>query len=244
MCILTLFILGWITLSEYPDLWESVKILYVHIHVWTFVLSSWDTVSECTCASMCACVFMHAFMYICAYVCLNILYPCVDHSMCMYVCNVHAYLSACIVCLHLFIYSCMHAWQFIFLDQSTCDNTCATNLQNSAYLCLLTSMHTMSIAYGLQQMCVHTYFIFPEILHTYISLHIRAWSLQYMAPEIVLNKGHGKEVDWWSLGVLVYEVTQPCCTSTHMYAHSDVYMYMYAYTCELWANWPLYLHTH
>lgn len=28
----------------------------------------------------------------------------------------------------------------------------------------------------------------------------------YLAPEIILNKGHGKPVDWWALGVLVYEM--------------------------------------
>ena len=28
----------------------------------------------------------------------------------------------------------------------------------------------------------------------------------YLAPEIILNKGHGKPVDWWSLGILVYEM--------------------------------------
>jgi p70 ribosomal S6 kinase len=27
-----------------------------------------------------------------------------------------------------------------------------------------------------------------------------------MAPEILLNKGHGKEADWWSLGILAYEM--------------------------------------
>lgn len=28
----------------------------------------------------------------------------------------------------------------------------------------------------------------------------------YLAPEIILNKGHGKPVDWWALGVLIYEM--------------------------------------
>lgn len=28
---------------------------------------------------------------------------------------------------------------------------------------------------------------------------------EYMAPEIILNKGHGIFVDWWSFGVLIYE---------------------------------------
>lgn len=30
---------------------------------------------------------------------------------------------------------------------------------------------------------------------------------EYMAPEIILGKGHGIGVDWWALGVLVYEMT-------------------------------------
>ncbi len=29
---------------------------------------------------------------------------------------------------------------------------------------------------------------------------------EYIAPEVLLNKGHSKPVDWWTLGILVYEM--------------------------------------
>jgi len=29
---------------------------------------------------------------------------------------------------------------------------------------------------------------------------------EYLAPEVLLNKGHGKGVDWWTLGILMYEM--------------------------------------
>ena len=29
---------------------------------------------------------------------------------------------------------------------------------------------------------------------------------EYLAPEILLQKWHGKPVDWWCLGILIYEM--------------------------------------
>lgn len=31
-------------------------------------------------------------------------------------------------------------------------------------------------------------------------------TVEYMAPEIVLGKGHDKAADWWSVGILLYEM--------------------------------------
>ena len=29
---------------------------------------------------------------------------------------------------------------------------------------------------------------------------------EYLAPELVIGKGHNREVDWWAFGCLIYEL--------------------------------------
>ncbi|WOG95711.1 hypothetical protein DCAR_0415038 [Daucus carota subsp. sativus] len=30
--------------------------------------------------------------------------------------------------------------------------------------------------------------------------------MEYMSPEIILGKGHDKAADWWSVGILLFEM--------------------------------------
>ena len=49
---------------------------------------------------------------------------------------------------------------------------------------------------------------------------------EYLAPEILLNKGHGKPVDWWTFGVLLYEMIAGIDTFFFNYLFFIMYFYI------------------
>jgi len=53
--------------------------------------------------------------------------------------------------------------------------------------------------------CVH---LSSPISHLSRLISYRTYfcTAEYLAPEIIQSKGHGRAVDWWALGVLIYEM--------------------------------------
>ena len=49
-----------------------------------------------------------------------------------------------------------------------------------------------------------------KLLNAHLPVDFKTYTLcgtpEYIAPEVLLNKGHGKGVDWWTLGILIYEM--------------------------------------
>jgi len=59
---------------------------------------------------------------------------------------------------------------------------------------------------------------------------------EYMAPEIILNQGHGKTVDFWSLGVFLYELF--CAVTPFAVEESTMSTYDHVVKCQSYLAFP------
>uniref|UniRef100_S4RHR0 Protein kinase domain-containing protein n=1 Tax=Petromyzon marinus TaxID=7757 RepID=S4RHR0_PETMA len=80
--------------------------------------------------------------------------------------------------------------------------------------CALAYLHSRTVVY--RDLKAETLYMFTslrlDITDWHVSKEIKArtWTMcgtpEYLAPEIIQSKGYGKGVDWWALGVLIFEM--------------------------------------
>ena len=54
--------------------------------------------------------------------------------------------------------------------------------------------------------CKLTDFGFAKVIEPGQRTYTLCGTPEYIAPEVLLNKGHGRAVDWWTLGILIFEM--------------------------------------
>lgn len=75
-----------------------------------------------------------------------------------------------------------------------------------------------------------TDFGFIKEVPSYLRTYTICGTPEYIAPEILLNKGHGAPVDWWCLGILMYELT---IGVTPFYSEDPVKIYDKITKCKI-----------
>ncbi len=62
---------------------------------------------------------------------------------------------------------------------------------------------------------------------------------EYIAPEVILRQGYGKPVDWWAMGVILYEFIIGCVpffgeTPEELFAHTvnGIHIFLCLYVNE------------
>lgn len=91
-------------------------------------------------------------------------------------------------------------------------NTQSTTRHLIFVSCLETSNagHSFMYEFTHQFICRHRRYICYAFSMSYSYTQI---TIEYLAPEVIKGSGHTSTVDWWTLGILVYEMIVRICAS-------------------------------
>lgn len=61
---------------------------------------------------------------------------------------------------------------------------------------------------------------------------------EYIAPEVILRQGYGKPVDWWAMGIILYEFLVGCVP---FFGDTPEELFGQVVSGTSWNEWILYL---
>jgi p70 ribosomal S6 kinase len=109
---------------------------------------------------------------------------------------------------------------FTFILSPVCVCVCVCRDLKPENIMLNSAGHVVLTDFGLSK----------ESLYGDATTHTFCGTVEYMAPEILQKTGHGKSVDWWSLGTLMYDMLTGAVSAT-VNPHSLEPSYIY--TCTM-----------
>jgi protein kinase A len=155
-------------------------------------------------------VYVHIYLFICTYICIyTYIYIDIQYlHIYVYSSGIHDVQARFYACIYIFI--CMYINMYIGVPDIQ------AKFYASGIILAIGYLHKKDIAYRdlKPENCVIDKAGYPKIIDFGFAKKlpggVKTYTLcgtpEYLAPELVLGRGHNKAVDYWAFGILIYEM--------------------------------------